>query len=319
MTDLSKYLSNCLTELPPVDNSSYHLIRANKSLRRGKIPTGVTKVEFSGEFNHPVRPGDIPTGVTTVYFGDKFNQALRPGDIPNTVTKLVLGSSFNHAFRAGDIPNSVTHLHVHRRFNKDDILPSSIKHLTFNLEEYEEEYEGKPFNIPSSVTHIVFGWFNQQLKKGDIPDGVTHVQFELLYNHPFVPGVIPDSVTHLILNDECTHPLSLDIISKLELLVVHHDVDLPFDENHRPTNTTVMRYVYDDAFVVEYNGEQVGLDYLFEVYDMHQKYTKFMSNKDNFIGNKILEELVKRVFYPPRLLNISSQYNVEFSDLMDIY
>ena len=322
MTDLATYLSKRMTQIPPVDNSSFHRINKNKPLRPGNIPVGVTKVEFYDKFDHPVRPGDIPTGVTQVHFGDMFNQALRPGDIPNTVTELVLGSDFEQALRAGDIPNSVTHLHVYRPFNRDDILPSSITHLTFNLIENEEQYEGQPLNIPSSVTHIKFDWFCEKLKQGDIPEGVTHVRFDMIYDQPFDAGVIPNSVTHLMLSTEYSHPLSLDLISKLELLVVHNEHPL-----HDPTiikscsnsNTTVMRYVYHDAYVVEYNGEEVHLDDVFDVYDAYEKYKKFMSNKNNFIGNIILEELVKRVFSPPRLFSISTQYNVEFTDLMDIY
>ena len=317
MTDLATYLSKRMTQLPPVDNSSFHRINKNKPLRPGNIPVGVTKVEFYDYFNCTLRPGDIPRGVTQVHFGDMFNQALRPGDIPNTVTELVLGCSFDQAFRAGDIPNSVTHLYIHRPFYRDDILPSSITHVTFNYDDIDM-YIGQPLNIPSSVTHIVFEWFCEKLKQGDIPEGVTHVRFNMWYDHPFDAGVIPNSVTHLMLPDEYIHPLSLDLISKLELLVVHDEYEQPFDITSC-SNTTVMRYVYDDAYVVEYNGEEVHLDDLFDVYDAYEKYKKFMSNKNNFIGNIILEELVKRVFYPPRLLSISTQYNVEFTDLMDIY
>ena len=38
-----------------------------------------------------------------------------------------------------------------------------------------------------------------------------------------------------------------------------------------------------------------------------------------FFGNIILKDLVKKVFHPNRLLNISNQYNIDVIDLVDMY
>ena len=42
-------------------------------------------------------------------------------------------------------------------------------------------------------------------------------------------------------------------------------------------------------------------------------------NKNQLIGNIILEELVQIVFHPKRLLKICDQYNIDFIDLVEIY
>jgi len=36
-------------------------------------------------------------------------------------------------------------------------------------------------------------------------------------------------------------------------------------------------------------------------------------------GERIIKELVEKVFHPSRLLNICNKYNIDFIDLMDIY
>ena len=68
--------------------------------------------------------------------------------------------------------------------------------------------------------------------------------------------------------------------------------------------------------MIYYKGHSFEIDYLFRIIESCNLFT---SDKNNLFGLKILEELTKKVFYPPRLLNISSQYDIEFIDLIDVY
>ena len=42
-------------------------------------------------------------------------------------------------------------------------------------------------------------------------------------------------------------------------------------------------------------------------------------NKDKLIGSIILEELIKKVFNPERLMKISNVYNIDFDELVSVY
>ena len=50
-----------------------------------------------------------------------------------------------------------------------------------------------------------------------------------------------------------------------------------------------------------------------------ETYIKKNMTKDKLIGNIILEELVKKVFHPERLLRLSNEYNIDFDDIVSVY
>lgn len=64
--------------------------------------------------------------------------------------------------------------------------------------EYDSETPIAPDIIPKNTTHLTFfDLFNQTINSGDIPVGVTHLNFGACYDSLITPGVIPNSVTNL--------------------------------------------------------------------------------------------------------------------------
>jgi hypothetical protein len=50
-----------------------------------------------------------------------------------------------------------------------------------------------------------------------------------------------------------------------------------------------------------------------------QEYIDKNMNKHKLIGSIILEELIKKVFNPERLMKISNVYNIDFDELVSVY
>jgi hypothetical protein len=73
----------------------------------------------------------------------------------------------------------------------------------------DHNFNPEHFSIPTSVTHLKFGWgFDQPLVNGIIPESVTHLTFGWAwFDKNLVNGSIPNSVTHLTFGWEFNQPL----------------------------------------------------------------------------------------------------------------
>ena len=70
--------------------------------------------------------------------------------------------------------------------------------------------ELKKGDIPNSVTHLTFGKeFNQELKEGDIPNSATDLTFGTCFNQELKKGDIPNSVTHLTFGHDFNQELNI--------------------------------------------------------------------------------------------------------------
>ena len=99
---------------------------------------------------------------------------------------------------------------IERVYSLSEFHPSRIigrelrwlTRLSFD-DSFNETLSANHFLSGCSLTHLTFGkGFNnggKPIKAGDIPFGVTHLQFGDNFNQTLVAGVIPLSVTHLCL------------------------------------------------------------------------------------------------------------------------
>jgi len=156
--------------LPTMFPSSItHLIfghNFNRSIA-GCIPSSVVELIFGISFNQPINDC-IPSSVGILKFTDDFNQPIS-GFIPSSVRQLELGCKFNQNLQ--NIPSSITFLILDKiNSQMGDYIPTSIiKLVIFNFTE-------KIIMIPSSVTHLAFGLYNE-LIKNIIPTSVTNLAF----------------------------------------------------------------------------------------------------------------------------------------------
>ncbi|EGG13554.1 hypothetical protein DFA_11315 [Cavenderia fasciculata] len=115
---------------------------------------------------------------------------IRAGTIPNTIEHLNLR---NWTFENGSIPSSL-----------DNISKLSLTHCELKLDASQSpkniEYFGFFSNyirtsIPPSTKYLDYGIFHDKPKANDIPNGVTHIRFDI--DQALVPRFIPDSCEYL--------------------------------------------------------------------------------------------------------------------------
>lgn len=161
----------------------------NQPLLSNDLPPNLLSLDMNYVFNHPISQCLSPLKhLTRLKLSSCFTQFLNPGDIPATVLELNMGQFWNHCLRPGIIPNRTRKLTLSHGFNT-----------------------ALPYNSLPSTGHLrelIFGHdFNQKLKKGDIPMGVTRVHLGYLFNSSIEHGAFPPTLQELTLGVSFNQPL----------------------------------------------------------------------------------------------------------------
>jgi len=143
--------------------------------------------------------------------------------VPSSVTHLKLVAHNNATL--DNIPFSVTNLIYDSYFNnpiKTGYIPTSVTHLTFGF--FFNQKNKKC--IPPSVTHLTFGYHFNQSIENSIPPSVTHLTFGCHFDHP-INDYIPTSVTHLTFGDRFNQQIKNCIPSSVTHLTFGDQFDQP--------------------------------------------------------------------------------------------
>lgn len=90
-------------------------------------------------------------------------------------------------------------------------------------------------DIHKETKMISLGEFNQKIKPGVIPNGVSHVTFGFNYNQPLEPGIIPSTVTHVIFVFQFNKKLKIgDIPFGVTHLTMSHCYNQTFEKDVLP-------------------------------------------------------------------------------------
>ncbi|KAN0018785.1 hypothetical protein ACTFIU_008718 [Dictyostelium citrinum] len=201
-----KYKSYITTLIISGDETKYPILNRNY-----KIPSSVTRLEFSDSFDPILEDYCIPNTITSLRFGMNFDQKLNKKIISDSITSLCLNYSFNQTLGGdGDgsetwIPKEIKHLEFGESFQQS-IYPGQLPHGLTSLI-LDENYGGiiAPNSIPDTVKTLNFTFESNEntwdLKNGIIPKGTTSLEFDNSFNQPINIGDIPPNVTNLKFGD----------------------------------------------------------------------------------------------------------------------
>ncbi|KAM9956297.1 hypothetical protein ACTFIR_003009 [Dictyostelium discoideum] len=175
----------------------------NQWLQAGDIPNCVRVIRFNSGFDQPLKRGIIPSGVTKVLFnkGSNFNCPLEVGSFPSTCTEIQFGSSFNQDIKQGHLPDNLISLNLGHYFNRDFILPSTSTTLKTLILSINFNLPLKVGDLPTSLEHLEFGdEFNKPLAKGVLPPNLTFLKLSKYFNQQLKAGDLPTSIKTLIIS-----------------------------------------------------------------------------------------------------------------------
>ncbi|KAN0030578.1 hypothetical protein ACTA71_009218 [Dictyostelium dimigraforme] len=182
LTDIK--IGNCM-------NSQY--------LQPGDIPSSVKTIRFNNGFNQPLKRGIIPSGVTKVWFNKNsgFNCPLEVSTFPSSCTEIQFGSAFNQEILKGHLPDALISLDLGHYFNRDFILPSTLKTLILSINFNSPLKIG---DLPTSLEHLEFGdEFNKPLSKGILPPNLQFLKLSKYFQQQLKQGDLPSLIKTLII------------------------------------------------------------------------------------------------------------------------
>jgi hypothetical protein len=200
-----------------------------------------------------------------------------------------------------------------------NVIPSTIKKLIFG-EKFNKILI--PGTLPINLKYLEFGFlYDQEILENVLPDGLKCIIFGELFNHNLSENTIPISVNKIHFNNEEYNGV-FDINLNLSELMIHKDYRNNIPDNILCVIKFKVKYEDEDDDIetvsVDYEYNIGTQEYKFE-YDNHEKIQEYIKNLENIKTDLILEELVSKVFNPKRIFNIGDQYNIEYSNIAEIY
>jgi hypothetical protein len=102
-------------------------------------------------FNQPLYKEDLPSSLTRLTLSDEFNQLFDEGILPKKLTYLSLGKSFCQLLN--NLPESVLELEIHSCYKYINNLPHFIEKITI-LFDTDDTHNKIITNLPMSIKHI---------------------------------------------------------------------------------------------------------------------------------------------------------------------
>lgn len=315
----------------------------NQIIDIGVIPDSVNYLIFSSKFNKPLM-GILPKKLKKLCLGGGFNQPFEKGMLPDSITELTLYINDNQILEKDVLPNSLTKLTIHNFDNNTIPLEAYPNKLT-NLHVFLKlsGYQNLKTNLfPNTLTHLhIDGDVKQTIKPGHIPHSVIDLNFNISYHCQSFNSIIednslPQGLINLNLGESFFNDINIDYCHKLvqinfpynygyiknnkNLIIIHNKIS-----NHHLYN---IYHINDIKYVIE-NEDSKTCSSIYDIY-IRINNQRFLENVVSNIHKHVnvmkqlkmmgLHKLLAMtVFNPNRLQKICDDYEVDFTDLVNIY
>ncbi len=217
------------------------------------LPSSVTSIEFTGDFNSKIK---LPPSLTHLTFSCQYNQPLKfppflkvlkggiQGDslkkLPDSIEDIKVYDCTDPSKHC--IPTSVRKLKIGKNFKLPlATLPPFLTHLIFSGDLDDTLLH----NLPSILTHLTirYGGFNQPIDS--LPSTLTHLTFieSSAFNQPV--DHLPSTLTHLTFGNSFNQPVN-NLPSSLKYIKFGAVFKTPW-KNPPPITHLALYYFYDDS------------------------------------------------------------------------
>ncbi|KAK5577480.1 hypothetical protein RB653_002421 [Dictyostelium firmibasis] len=190
--------------------TSVHTIKFSNNIKldiSNVLPKFLTSIKFGKLFNEIIPKHVIPNSVKTIIFGYRFNKPLEEGVLPSSLTSIEFGNTFNQSLNGNWLPANLKSLKFGKEFNHPiegiDYLQKSLTTLILPID-YKSEIKFKmvaasPQTLSSSSSSLngnfeyIYNSFSNS-----IPNSITKLKLDNLFNQPLKPDLLPNSITSII-------------------------------------------------------------------------------------------------------------------------
>lgn len=190
----------------------------NGFIEEGAIPESVEKL-YINSINQPITKDLLPKNLKNFNYLWS-SQSLTPGSLPDSLEYFEYPENETE-YQAGILPEMLKYLKVGCNFlfliKNPLFLPIHLEKLEIhfeNLEDFEEDFEDEidyefvftPGLLPSCLKSLMIESLNTceefityRFEPGSLPEGLTHLEVDLTYDHKFEEGVLPSTLEVLLL------------------------------------------------------------------------------------------------------------------------
>ena len=150
-------------------------------------------------------------------------------------------------------PSTLTHLSIGIHALAHIAMPMSLTHLRICDESLIGNVESVSINLPQTLTHLEFEYFfNRPLAGLHWPETLTHLMFGATFNQSLQSVHLPNALTHLVFGDHYNKPLQrVRLPASITHLVFGAEFNQPLDGIQWPSRLTNLTFGcrFDGKFV----------------------------------------------------------------------
>jgi hypothetical protein len=175
-------------------NNEDNIAYINKYEDLMNITPNINKIFFVSNFEEPIKIGDIRYGITYVIYGYNFNMKLDEGVLPESVEFLYFISS-NYEY-----------------YSLQNVLPKNLKSLILSSHSYYDN-NLKKGDIPEGIKYLSLGYyFDKELNIGDLPESLECLVFGSCFNKTIAKDVLPKKLKTLIFGCNFDKKIEKDVL-----------------------------------------------------------------------------------------------------------
>ena len=190
----------------------------NYNLYKAVLPNIINYLNNNDEIAYINKYQDlinIKPNITKIIFVSNFEDPIKIGDIRNGITHVIYGYYLNMKLDEGVLPESVEFLYLNSsnyEYSLHNVLPKNLKTLILSSHSYYDN-NLKPGDIPEGIKYLSFGsYFNKELNIGDLPESLEFLNFGSEFNKPIKVGVLPKKLKTLFFGWEYDKKIEKDVL-----------------------------------------------------------------------------------------------------------
>jgi hypothetical protein len=158
---------------------------------------------------------NIKSNINKIFFVENFEESIKIGDIKYGITHVIYGYRVNMKLDDYVLPESVEFLCFMSndyQYNLQNVLPKNLKTLILSSHSYYDN-NLKKGDIPEGIKYLCFGYyFNKELNIADLPESLEFLNFGSQFNKHIKVGVLPKKLKTIIFGWEYDKKIEKDVL-----------------------------------------------------------------------------------------------------------
>jgi hypothetical protein len=190
----------------------------NTNLHKAILPSMINYLNNQDDIAYINKYEDLMNltqNINKIFFVLNFEIPIKIGDIRSGITHVIYGYNFNMKLDEGVLPESVEFLYFfssNYEYSLQNVLPKNLKTLVLSSNSYYDN-NLKPGDIPEGIKYLSFGYyFNKELNIGDLPESLECLVFGSSFNKTITKDVLPKKLKTLIFGCDFDKKIEKDVL-----------------------------------------------------------------------------------------------------------